>query len=171
MARAKCRLCGKQLNTTTAHLVISYDRNGKEKKAYYCNIEEYEAEERRKEKAATDKDKTYRLICEIIGRKGIINTVLWKEWAIWNQVATNEVIGQYLEENKNYLINAISKIKDTEFDRIRYMSAIIKNHIGDYKIKSKVVEKPQVKVDNTFYQPVVTNNNRRRSLADLEDEF
>lgn len=143
-----------------------------EKAAKIKAREEKEAAKREAiEKRKADKDKAYWLICDIIGRKEIINTNLWKEWAIWNKVATNEVIGNYLEENKNYLINVVSKIDDVEIYRINYLSAIIKNSLGDYKMKTKAVEKPQVKVDNTFYQPVVTNNNRRRSLADLEDEF
>ena len=139
------------------------------------------ADKMREEKAAAEregieqrkaaKDKAYWLICEIIGRKEIINTKLWKEWVIWNKVATNEAIGNYLEENKNYLISVVSKIADVELYRINYLSSILKNNLGDYKTNTKTTEKHQVKVDNTFYQPVVTNNNKRRSLADLEDEF
>lgn len=191
MPRCKCRYCQEPLMTQDAYKITERKKN-----AYFCNEEHYqlfrddvmrkkeeedarklladqrrEAEREEIEQRKAAKDKVYWLICDIIGRKEIINTRLWKEWAIWNKVATNEVIGNYLEENKNYLMNAISKIDNVELYRINYLSAILKNGLGDYRVKTKIVAKPQVKVDNTFYQPMGTNNNRRRSLADLEDEF
>ena len=171
--RAKCRICGESLDTKTAYLVITLDKNKKEKKAYYCSQEEYEAEEARKKKASEDKDKAYYLICDIIGRKKIINSALWKEWAIWNEVATNEVIGKYLDENKEYLSSIIGRLDDIEYGRIKYLSAILKNKLGDYKSQAvvKEVEKPKTNIEMTFYEPVQTNNNKRRSLADLEDDF
>ena len=168
MAAAKCKICGTKLNTTTAHLVISYDKNGKEKKAYYCSAAEYQEEEQRKEKAAADKDKAYRLICEIIGRKEIINSILWKEWTVWNKVATNEALGQYLEENKSYLVGAIARLDDKEFNRIRYLSAIIKNKLGDFKPKVKEIRRIPIIQDEhyeTKFKPKV-----RKGLADLEED-
>ena len=176
MARAKCKICRESLDTTTAYKVISYDTNGKEKRAYYCSQEEYEEEENRKKKAADDKDRVYRLICDIICRKEIINTVLWKEWQLWNKVATDELIGQYLAENKVYLTSVIERLDDIEFNRIRYLSAIIKNKLGDFKPKAKETPKPKVQVEETVYESrpiniVPIKSNRRRSLADLEDEY
>lgn len=195
MAGCKCRYCHENLLTQNAYKIID-----RKKSAYFCNEEHYKlfledatrkkeeenarkllADKRREEKEKAeregiekrkaDKDRVYWLICEIIGRKEIINTKLWKEWVIWNKVATNEVLGNYLEENKNYLISVVSKIDNVELYRINYLSAIIKNNLGDYKSRTQATAKPQIKVDNTFYQPKVMNNNRRRSLADLEDEF
>lgn len=161
----KCKICKKSLNTNNAYCVVI---NGK--RSYYCSAVEYEAEQVQREKASADKDKVYRLICDIIGRKEIINTVLWKEWAQWNKVASNEKIGQYLEENKFYLISLISRLDNVEFNRIRYLSTILKNKLGDFKPNTKEIEKPKIQIDETFYVST-TNNNKRRSLADLEDEF
>lgn len=172
MAAAKCRICGSKLDTATAHFVITYDKNGKAKKAYYCSYEEYQKEEQRKEKAAADKDRVYRLICDVVNRKEIINTILYKEWALWNKVASNEKIGNYLEENQAYLSSVISRLEDVEFKRIRYLSAILKDKLGDFKAKTTEAEKPKVKVEEIIYESVVPiRNNKRRSLADLEDEF
>lgn len=164
--RAKCRICGETLDTKAAHLVIT---NGK--KAYYCSKEEYEADDAKRKKVAEDKDKVYRLICDIIGRKEILNNILWKEKATWNTVATDETIGRYLEENKDYLSSAITRLDDVEYNRIRYLSAILKNKLGDYKPKVVETEKPKVKVDETLYEAMPTTHKKRRSLADLEDEF
>lgn len=169
--RAKCKICGTPLDTNSAYKVITYDKNGKPKKAYYCSEDEYNSDFKKKEKAETDKDKVYKLVCEIIERKKIINTVLFSEWKIWNQVADNEKIWRYLEENKTYLCSVISRLENKEFNRIRYLSAILKNKLGDYKAKDTVKEVVKTIIDTTFYEPVQTNNNKRRSLADLEDDF
>ena len=168
MAACKCKICKKSLNTNDAYCVVI---NGK--RSYYCSAVEYEAEQVQREKASADKDKVYRLICDIIGRKEIINGILWKEWQIWNKVADNEKIGCYLEENKDYLRDVISRLEDVEFNRIRYLSAILKNKLGDYKLKVKEIEKPVTKkiVDTTFYDiSNVVNKPKRRALDDLEDE-
>lgn len=122
------------------------------------------------EKAPTDRDYAYRLICEIIGRQKIINTVLWKEWKVWNEVASDTAIKRYLSENKEYLCGVISRLDNIEYNRIRYLSAVIKNKIGDFASNVTESEGPKVQVDETFYA-VATRNNRRRSLADLEDEY
>jgi hypothetical protein len=144
--------------------------------------EEREAKNKKKqEEAAAEtekwkqtKNKAYYLICEIISREEVINTVLWKEWATWNKVASNEVIGRYLEENKEYLISVISRLDNIEYNRIKYLSAILKNKLGDYKPKAVIreEEKPKIKVDESFYETSSTvQNKKRRALADLEDEF
>lgn len=202
MAGCKCRYCQEKLLTQNAYKIID-----KKKNAYFCNEEHYNmfladamrkkeeenaqkllaakereekdaAERERIEKYKADKDRAYYLICEIIGRKEIINTALWKEWAIWNKVASNEVIGDYLEKNKLYLISTISNIEDDEFKRIRYFSAILKNSLGDYNYKPNQAAQPKIHVEETLYTPapisipaVTAHNNKRRSLADLEDEF
>lgn len=169
--KAKCRVCGESLDTTTAFKLIAYDTNDKPKTSYYCSKEEYEKSEAEKRKNEDNKNKAYSLICGIIGREKIINTVLWKEWKEWNKAFSNETIASYLEENKEYLTSTIARLEDKEFNRIRYLSAIIKNSLGDFKPKTKEVEKPKVHVDETFYEAAPTTQNKRRSLADLEDEF
>ena len=115
------------------------------------------------------KDKVYYLICDIIGRKEIINTLLWKEWALWNKVASNEAIGIYLEENKNYLCDVISKIDDNEFSRIKYLSAILKNKLGDYKPKVTVKEVVTPKIHDEHYETKFKLK-QRRGFEDLEDD-
>lgn len=170
--RAKCKICGEPLDTNTAYRVITLDKNKKEKKAYYCNKEEYDADHAKKIKAEADKDKVYKLICDIIERKAITNTVLFAEWKVWNTVADNEKIGKYLDENKAYLCSVISRLEDKEFNRIRYLSVILKNKLGDFKPKAAEAPKPKVQVDESFYVPTTSvTRNKRRSLEDLEDEF
>lgn len=169
MARAKCQICKTPLDTNTAYKVV--DKNGKNK--YFCSQSEYEAEEARKKKAKEDKDKVYRLICDIMGEKEIISTALYKEWTVWNKVADNEKIGKYLEENRDYLSSVIGRLDSSEFARIRYLSTIIKDRIKEFVPRVEVEETPkiQVKIDEIIYESPTHSLNRRRSLADLEDDL
>lgn len=168
MARCKCQICKAELDSKTAFKVT--DKNGKNK--YYCSEIEYDAEEQRKKKVAEDKEKVYRLICNIMGESEIINTILFKEWVIWNKVADNEKIGKYLEENREYLTSAIARLQSSEFARIRYLSAIIKDRIKGFVPKTEADKPRIVEVDMTMYDSAPNNvRNNRRSLADLEDEI
>ena len=167
MAKAKCKICGADLDTKTAYKAT--DKNGKNK--YYCSQSEFEAEEERKKKAAEDKDRVYRLICDIMGEKEIISTALFKEWQVWNKVSDNEKIAKYLEENEDYLTSVITRLGSSEYARIRYLSAIIRDKIKAFVPKAEVVEKPKVIVEEAIYEAPTQSLNKRRSLADLEDMF
>jgi hypothetical protein len=106
-----------------------------------------------------------------MGEKEIISTSLFKEWVIWNKVANNEKIGDYLAENKEYLSSVIARLSSSEYARIRYLSTIIRDKIKAFKPKVEVAEKPKVVVDETIYEASTQSLNKRRSLADLEDMF
>lgn len=167
MAKAKCKICGAELDMKTAYKVT--DKNGKNK--YFCSASEFEAEEGRKKKAQEDKDRVYRLICDIMGEREIINSALFKEWQVWLKVADNAKIGDYLSENKDYLTSVIAKLSSSEYARIRYLSTIIRDKIKAFKPRVEVVEKPKIVVDETFYEAPTQSLNKRRSLEDLEDMF
>ena len=167
MARtAKCKCCGKVLNTSEAFKV-----DGKPNR-YYCSESEFLAEEERKQKAAEDKDKVYALICRIIGRETIINTALWSEWREWSKVADDAKIGQFLAENEEYLTGVIGRLTDAEFPRIRYLSAVLKNRLGDYKpkvVNEEVKMQPKVVIEEhyeTKYKPKA-----RKALLDFEEDY
>lgn len=168
MAKCKCRICGTPHNTEDAYKVVVNNKN-----QYYCSQIEYETDLAKKKKAAEDKDRVYRLICDILGEQEIINTILFKEWQVWLKVADNEKIAKYLEENRDYLSSVIARLNSSEFARIRYLSAIIKDKIKGFVTRAEVVEKPRVKVeiDETIYEAPTHSLNKRRSLADLEDEI
>jgi hypothetical protein len=166
MARCKCKICGTQLNTTEAYKIT--DKNGKNK--YYCSASEFEIEEARKKKIAEDKDKVYRLICDILGEKEVLNTALWKEKALWNKAFSDEIIAKYLAEHKDYLTLAVSKLSGTEYAKIRYVSAVLKNSLRDFKPKVEVVEKPRVVVTEEHYETKYKPK-ARMALEDLEEGY
>lgn len=166
MARCKCKICGTQLNTTEAYKVT--DKNGKHK--YYCSATEFEAEETRKKKIAEDKDKVYRLICDILGEKEVLNTALWKEKALWNKAFSDEIIAKYLAEHQEYLTSTVSKLSGTEYTKIRYVSAVLKNSLRDWKPKVEEVEVPRVTVAEEHYETKYKPK-ARMALEDLEEEY
>ena len=168
MAKAKCKICGTELDTKTAYKVT--DKNGKNK--YFCSAAEFEAEEKRKKKTQEDKDRVYYLICDIMGEKEIISTALFKEWQVWNKVADNAKIANYLEENRSYLTSVIARLSSSEYARIRYLSTIIRDKIKAFVPKVEVKEVPRVVVEQVMYDATPSNTrSRRRGLADLEDDI
>lgn len=170
MAKAKCKICGADLDSKIAYKVT--DKHGKNK--YFCSAIEFEAEEERKKKAAEDKDKVYRLVCDIMGEKEIISTALFKEWQVWLKVADNEKIAKYLEENKDYLSSAIARLGSSEYARIRYLSAIIRDKIKAFVPKVEVVEKPKI-ITSAFelFEPIVEKQPEfeKQVLYDVEDDL
>lgn len=167
MARAKCKICGIQLDTKTAYKVTG--KNGKNK--YFCSQSEFEAEEIRKKRAQENKDRVYYLICDIMGVSEILNTALWKEKIEWNKAFSDEIIAKYLEENKTSLTSAITRLDSSEYAKIRYLSTILKNSLRDFKPRVVEAEKPKVVVEEVIYEAPTQSLNKRRSLADLEDMF
>lgn len=139
-----CKCCGNKIERESAYKVMT-DKGNK----YYCSQAEYEAMQ--KEKA--DKDAIYAEIVDIFGYK-IQNSALFKEWKCWNELASNEKILSYIQENKDYIKGAVGKLNSTEYARIRYMSAILKNNLKDYaKNRGKRAQLPVF--DDAMPQEVV----------------
>ena len=73
----------------------------------------------------------------------------------------------YLTENKEYITKVLEKDFVSEYAKIRYFAAILKNNIADFKIKEP--EKPKkVNVD----MPIINykRRNKRRGLSEIEEQ-
>lgn len=139
-----CQICKKKIERDSAYKITTEKGN-----KYYCSQAEYDAMQ--KEKA--DKDAIYAEIVDIFGYK-IQNSALFKEWKCWNELASNEKILSYIQENKDYIKGAVGKLNSTEYARIRYMSAILKNNLKDYaKNRGKRAQLPVF--DDAMPQEVV----------------
>lgn len=171
MRQCKCRNCGTFINRDSAISV----QNGKAK-LWYCNENcRQQAEEKKvvAQKEQAEKDAVYNEICDIFNYK-IVNTALWREWQDWNQVADSEKILAYLKENHDYIAGAIGRLSSSEYAKIRYLSAVLKNSLHDYKVKVMEEEKPidkpiehKINVDEgyeTKYKP----KTKRVGLEDIE---
>lgn len=157
-----CQICRKKIEKDTA-----YKRAVGKTNKYFCSEQEWQEEEDKKKKEIEDKNKVYNLICDMFGYQ-IQNSQFFAEWTLWNKLKSNEIIYKYLRENEDYLCQVCDKSFNSEYQKIRYFSAILKNSLRDYKPKVEVVEKPKVVMEEhyeTKYKPKV-----RQALDDFEED-
>ena len=69
------------------------------------------------------------------------------------------------------MTSTIARLAESEYAKIRYLSAILKNNLNDFGSKTEASEKPKIVVDETIYNTPTQSINKRKSLADLEDIF
>lgn len=172
--QVKCRLCGKKIDKKDAYQAPTGGG-----RFYYCNEAEAKAKEDEKLKKAEEKkvnkhheiDPVYEEIADIFGYR-IQNSALFKEMKLWRGICNDEKILAYLQEHKDYITNTIKRLDSSEYARVRYLSAILKNSLGDYKVKTtlQTVIKPEVNFE--MYEPASSNKTRvkRRGLSCIEDE-
>ena len=172
--KIKCRYCG-----TLKEKKESYP-DPKRQNFYYCDeshyLEHIQAIEHKKrkttEKAESNRQKKldlfYEAFVDIFGFR-TQNSALFREMKLWRGICSDEKILAYLQEHKDYIKNRLDRLNSSEYSRIMYMSAILKNHLADYTPSIKA-EPEKIKVDCEVYEPVVNTRKRRRGLSVLEDE-
>lgn len=169
MARAKCQCCKKQLDTKEAFKVVI---NGKNK--YWCNEDCYKITEEENEKQAKIKaeyDEIFETTKEIFGYEFAGHSLLQRELRTWEKLTTRQKIILYLKENKVWLSTVMSKEFNGDYNRVRYFSAVVSSKLHDFKPKIEETPKPKVVVEEEIYTTTAPSRNRRRSLADLEDDI
>ena len=87
---------------------------------------------------------------------------MYKEWVIWNQVADNGKILAYLKENHDYIAGAIGRLSSSEYAKIRYLSAVLKNSLHDYKVKVMEEEKKNVIKETTVDEGYIMPINKKK---------
>lgn len=106
---------------------------------------------------------------DIFGYK-VTNSALFKEInALLDSYSYNDVFG-YLSENFDYISQCLEKNFSSEYARIRYFAAIVKNNIKDY-VDNKptgVIEKT-VKIDVDDTHSHYSRKKKRRGLSEIED--
>lgn len=123
------------------------------------------------------RDAVYDELCDIFGYE-VQNTVLFTEWILWNKLADDEKILAYLKEHKDYIKGATARASGTEYAKIRYMSAILKNNLKDYsnsrgqRAQLPVIDDAIPKESSfVLFEPVKENKKVRKSFAELEDDL
>lgn len=156
----KCRICGKSIDKNTAYKILKGKVN-----TYYCSEKEYTDYLVKQSEQQQKKKDTYALIEEFIGKT--TNTILFKEVGIWLTVADYDTICGFLKDNKERIQRTLNKDFVSEYAKIRYFSAIVKNGIGDYK---PPVSEPVHKAETEIYESKYKSKTRRKCLNDyLED--
>lgn len=123
------------------------------------------------------RDAVYDELCDIFGYE-VQNTILFTEWILWNKLADDEKILAYLKEHKDYIKGATARSSGTEYAKIRYMSAILKNNLKDYsngrgqRAQLPVFDDAMPKESSfVLFEPVKENKKGRKSFAELEDDL
>ena len=163
MARAKCKYCREWLDTKEA---IKNEKN-----QYYCNKTCQDADiKAMDEKAKIDAEynEIYELTKEVFGYEFTGYSLLRKEINTWEKVGTRAKIISYLQDNKSWLSNVMSKEFTSDFHRVRYYSTVVSSKLHDFKPKVIEVEKPKIATEEhyeTKYKPKI-----RKALSDIEED-
>lgn len=171
--RVKCKFCGAQSDIDKAYKTVIYNSKGTPSNVYFCNERHrdlYLAQLEGKQQNKQLHNRVCELFSEILGVKKITNTALYKEKAEINEVFSDDVIISYLEENKNWITDAVNKLNGKEYGKIRYVSVILRNNLGDYKPKVKE-EKKIIPVMSEEHYETKFKVKTRQGFEDLEDDF
>lgn len=176
--RVVCKYCKSKVEKADALQIP-----GEKYNTYYCNQECYDkanAEKKAKEIERLAKkqekeenkqkriDPVYEEIADIFGYR-IANSALFKEMKLWRGICDDSKILAYLQEHKIYIKNKLEQLDSNEYSRIRYVSAILKNSLADYK-RTVRVEPEKINVDCEIYEQSFSTRKKRRGLNALEDE-
>lgn len=153
MARkCKCKICGDNLTTDIAFLVERETKSGRKVREYYCSEEEYTEHKRDYELWR----KNQRAIDDILGYVCVNNVKNREMTAIYYAGHSKEQVNNYLIENKERIKDTLDKKASesnmNEYQKLRYIFAIIRSEIKDY-----VSEGKRKKVDTTEYEEVGAN--------------
>lgn len=163
--RVICRYCKSKIEKKDALQIP-----GEKYNTYYCNQECYSkanAEKKAKEIERLAKkqekeenkqkriDPVYEEIADIFGYR-IANSALFKEMKLWRGICDDTKILAYLQENRDRIKSAMERASSSEYARIRYVSAILKNSLADYNVKNIESEKttPGITVDEDYIMPI-----------------
>lgn len=156
-----CRICKSKIDRDIAFKVKKGKTN-----LYYCSQKEYNDDVRQKEEIKTNKDKL-QIIIDDIFESPVTNSILYKEISEWDKLKPIEIIIDYLQENKNFINKSLNKDFQSEYAKIRYFSAIVKNNIKNYNIKKvEVIKKIDVEIYETEYQ----SKKRKKCLSEYIQE-
>lgn len=163
--RVICRYCKSKIEKKDALQIP-----GEKYNTYYCNQECYSkanAEKKAKEIERLAKkqekeenkqkriDPVYEEIADIFGYR-IANSALFKEMKLWRGICDDTKILAYLQENRDRIKSAMERASSSEYARIRYVSAILKNSLADYNVKNIEAEKttPGITVEEDYIMPI-----------------
>ena len=173
MARAKCQYDKKQVDTNTAFKIV---QNGKN--LYWCSEECYNLQKQRDAQMAATKaeyDEIFEITKQIFGYDFCGYSLLKREITAWERLTTRQNIISYLKENRDWLSRTMSKEFQSDYNRVRYYSAVISSKLHDYKPKVNTNFQQQTKVKNSFelYEPTIQTYEKiePQVLFDVEDDL
>ena len=174
MARAKCRYCRVDVDTKTAYCVTI-----KEKNYYFCDEQHYNAAAQKKVEEAKiqqEYDEIFKITQEIFGYEFAGYALLKREINTWEKLSTREKIIIFLNENKDWLSQTMSKNFVSDFNRVRYYSTIISGRLHDFKPKMVDSAHRVVSAHSNSFELFEPTTERKQQvdmqvLFDVEDDL
>lgn len=144
MRQVKCRVCGKKIDKDTAFQGSP--------RMYYCSEQEFRTE-----------NAFWEMVREFLGSTN--HTALFKEVALWGD---HGKVLSYMQENRAKIEHDMAKSFNSEYGKIRYFSAIIKNNIADYVPSQPEIER---QVSDEIYDCKYKPKERRKCLSSYYEEL
>lgn len=161
--KVKCQACGASLDRDLAYKVMVGKAN-----RYYCTQQEYIRKLSKDNLARAVKDDTYDKIYYFFGEK-VTHTYLYTEISTLASVYSYEKIRSYIQDNQEKLERAMNKNFQSEYAKIKYFCAILRNHLADY-----IPSEEEIYITDNEYELVEIKykpKKKRRGMCDLETEL
>lgn len=151
MVKVTCRFCKKRLLKDEAVKVP----HGKVH-WYYCPEHA---------RIMDEQDSMYERINDIFGYKITDNSSLYGQINPLISEHGIKKISHYLQSQRDWLVRTMSKEFTSEYGKIRYFVAILRNNLPDYKFKEEVINHK----DQQYSEMVPTNKFKKNKRVGLED--
>lgn len=180
----KCKYCGRKIDRNNCYVQTKTTKKGDTKKLFFCNEEEFlkynnkisttltiEEPVKKISPQKTKQREIYDIVCEIVGIKNISINTYKKEKILWDKIANGDqdLICKYFEKNKKSLILSLTKIEKKEYNRLRYLSAIVKNHLKDFRNSTEIIFFGK-DIQQEFYETKYKDK-KRKPLIEIEEEY
>lgn len=159
----KCKCHGEKIDKAIAYKVSKGSKND-----YYCSKGDYDSIV-----AELDSKKEVFDACNRIFGYVVVNTALFKEVHDLGKIYSYRLLLSLLNDKSDYLEKTLSaKDFTSEYGKIRYVFAIIRNNIKDYQViqKQEIVKQ----VDDTVYDeptpPQRVSRSGRKGLVDYTED-
>ena len=150
MTYVKCGFCSNKIKKENAYVL-----KGKKRNKYFCN-EEHSV-------SKTPKGLFYGRLFSVFGKT--TNTIMYKEFDEISKVHGWDKMSSYLEANRSYLNKCMNKDFTSEYAKIRYISAIFKNSLGDFREPKKDVVVKKSVVQDCVFVPVKRKEKKEENLG------
>lgn len=167
--------CRNKIEQSCAYKIVL----GGTRKVYFLNEQHYlrwQDKNSAKSNKIDEKEFTpiYDAVLDICGGKFTGRTIVWKEYLTWKEAVdgNGNKVKWYLTENKRSLSETLKKKHfESDFGMIKYLSAIVKSNVAQYRSNESTVVKPKEDINITERKTNIPNFGVRKSLSELEDEF
>ncbi len=151
--KVKCAFCHKEIDKKEAIAVLKGKRN-----RYFCSKEHVEK--------MNERDEFYYKTQDIFGKT--TNTLFYKELDQIGSVHGFKKMKHYLIENEQYLTNLMkTKSFQSEYGRVRYFAAVLKNSLGDF-VDEKIDSDYNTVVDHVdIYESKFKKDKERKGMDAL----